>query len=80
MGCNDYKTETIFFTYHSHIKYCDFTVNSDGTISLDIDPQYVLGTDSGLTGVKWVKKSDENKFIFSNAQEILGVSDTHGKK
>ena len=52
-----------------------------------MNPQYVLGTDDGFTGVRWVKKNDSNKFgndnnnfIFSNAQEILGVSENHGIK
>ena len=40
-----------------------------------MNPQYVLGTDDSRTGVLWVKKSDSNKFIFSNAQEILGINE-----
>ena len=57
-----------------------FTVNADGTISPDKDPQYVLGTNDSQSIVTWILNDDKNKFIFENAQEILGVTETHGAK
>ena len=57
-----------------------FTVNSDGTISSDKNPEYALGTDEDQDRILWVHRSDKNVFIFENAQEILKVTETHGKK
>ena len=37
----------IFFTKLPNIKHQKFTVLENGMISLDIDPQYVMGTDEG---------------------------------
>ena len=63
----------------------NFTVNSDGTVSPDDDTRYVLASfgynskrsDGKIIG--WVLKNDNsNRLIFENAQEILGVSETHG--
>ena len=34
----------VFFTKHSDYPHQRFTVNEDGTIGLNIDPKYVLGT------------------------------------
>ena len=70
----------VFFTKHSEYPHQKFTVNSDGTISHDCDPQYVLGTNDAQDIVKWVLQDDKNKFIFENAQEILGVTLSHGQK
>ena len=55
-----------------------FTVNSDGTISSDKDPQFVLGTDECQARVLWVHRSHKYIFLFENAQEILGLTETHG--
>ena len=64
----------------------NFTVNSDGTISPDDDPNYVLAAFDYLirqndhhNRIGWVVKNDNiSRLIFENAQEILGVSETHG--
>ena len=69
-----------FFTKNSEYAHHKFTVNSDGTISLDSDPLYVLGTNDAQDIIKFVPQDDENRFIFENAQEILGVTQSHGQK
>ena len=58
----------------------NFTVNPDGTISPDDNPRYVLAHSGfGDDTIGWVVKNDDkNRLIFENAQEILGVSETHG--
>ena len=55
-------------------------MNPDGTISPDDNPRYVLAHSGfGDDTIGWVVKSDDkNRLIFENAQEILGVSETHG--
>ena len=58
---------TLFFTKHSEYPHQKFTVNSNGTISIDKDPIYVLGTNDTQNIVKWVHFSDKNKFVFENA-------------
>ena len=40
----------------------------------------MLGTNDKQDIVKWVLSDDKNKFIFENAQEILGVTETHSQK
>ena len=57
-----------------------FTVNSDGTISSDRDPRFVLGTEETQSYIKWVHRSHKYILLFENAQEILGLTETHGKK
>ncbi len=42
-------------------------MNSDGTIGLDLDKTYVLGTDYTETKVMHVKLDSPHKFIFENA-------------
>lgn len=43
---------------------------SDGTISMNMDPNYVLGFDGG-NKVKMVKKGSENQFVFTEALDYL---------
>ena len=79
----DHKTRkegAFFFTIEPGDVGQKFTVNADGTISPDKDPQYVLGTNDSQTIVNWILNDDKNKFIFENAQEILGVTEAHGAK
>ena len=61
------KEGTVFFTKEKDDSGQIFTINSNGTISLDKDPQYVLGTNDKQNIVKWVLDDDKNRFIFENA-------------
>ena len=83
MSCSrEYKTKELFFSIKNDEidNYQSFTVNSDGTISFDLDPKYVIGQVPYKDEVFLVERSDENALRFENAHEILGVSDTHGIK
>lgn len=44
-----------------------------------MDQNYVLGTDDAQIKVMHVKKDSKNKFIFTNAREMLGVQDKYKK-
>ena len=44
-----------------------FTVNSDGTISSDKDPRFVLGTDETQTYIHWYHRSHKYILLFENA-------------
>ena len=55
-------------------------MNSDGTISPDANPQYVLGAWDDTHIIRWVPRGSKFAFYFENAQEILGVVETHGEK
>ena len=55
-------------------------MTSDGTFSLDMNPELVLGTNDNQDVIQWVRSDDKNRLVFENAQEILGVSETHGEK
>ena len=74
-----YKGNASLTTRKNH-SHQNFTINSDGTISLDLDPDYVLAALYD-NQIGWTQKTDEvNKLIFEGAQELLGVSSTHGLK
>ena len=77
----NYKLSDAYFTTkNSTDKSQKFTVNSDGTISSDEDPRFVLGTDECQINVLWVHRSHKYILLFENAQEILGLTETHGEK
>lgn len=52
--------EAIFFPCHLEYHHDKFTINPDGTIHVNQDPSWVLGTDDSVTKVKYVKKGDKN--------------------
>ena len=75
----NYKLSGAYFTNKNSTNESQkFTVNSDGTISSDEDPQFVLGTDECQVRVLWVHRSHKYILLFENAQEILGLTETHG--
>ena len=45
-----------------------------------MNPELVLGTNDNQDVIQWVRSDDKNRLVFENAQEILGVSETHGEK
>ena len=56
-------------------------MNVDGTISIDDDPSYVMVALPEYNDTIFFSKTDpDKKLTFENAQEILGVSETHGLK
>ena len=67
-----YETRpVIFFTKESTREHIKFTANSDGTISLNMNPEYVLGTCSSEDEIWFVKRDSPYKFIFENLRELL---------
>ena len=50
------------------------TVNSDGTISPDANPKYVLGSWDRSHFVRWILRGSKFAFYFENAQEKLGIT------
>ena len=63
----------IFFTKHSGLPQQKYTINNEGSISLDKDPNWVIGHDETKTKVIHVSRLDEKRLIFENAQELLGA-------
>ena len=67
-----YETRAvIFFTKESTREHIKFTANTDGTISLNMNPEYVLGTNSGENEIWFVKRDSPYKFIFENLRRSL---------
>ena len=54
-----------------------FTVNDNGTISVNDGPEYVLGISEDQKNVICVKKGSTNQFIFDNAKKILGLEEKY---
>jgi len=60
-----------FFSLHMDYDHQQFSINQDGTISFNNDPNWVLGTDENVKKVKFVKKGNEHQFIFEEAANYL---------
>ena len=58
-GWDHKKVQPHLFTSHIEYPHQKFTANSDGTISLNKDPNYVLGCD-GRIALKMVERGSEN--------------------
>ena len=67
-----YETRpVIFFTKESTREHIKFTANSDGTISLNMNPEYVLGTCASEDEIWFVKRDSPYKFYFENLRRML---------
>ena len=66
---------------HEEYQHQKFAINQDGTISLQSDPDWVLGTDERSKRVRFVKKGSKNQFVFDQAADyLLAKSKGDGQK
>ena len=66
-----YNREVEFFPLHLDYGHQRHSINMDGTISLDCDPTFVLGTDDDQKRVRWIKRGSRHQFIFDQANDYM---------
>lgn len=69
-SCDHANRAITFFTKHNDYGHQKYTINGDGTIGLEYNPDWVLGTDKAGKNVAHVQRTDKKRrLVFENAQQ-----------
>lgn len=71
-GWGEYQNRgLILFTMIPDYDNQAFTINKDGTISMDRASDYVLGTDAAAKEVLFVRKGNPGQLVFAEVEDYL---------